>query len=306
MNVIDLLAKRLPLSRSELQLLIATAPNRYKVHTIEKRHGRGKRTIAQPTSEVKMIQRLVQGFLRAELPIHECAKAYQPGTSIKDHASPHAANSYLLKIDFKNFFPSIVGDDFIAHLLKYTDVKRQAAEVFTRVFFWTPKKTDRLILAIGAPSSPWLSNSILYDFDTALSEYCFANGIIYTRYADDLALSTNTPRVLENALEYVRHLLENLAYPRVSINDEKTVFTSKKFNRTLTGLVLANDGTVSVGRSRKREIRALACGYSRGTVTQDQVAYLRGILAFTMSIDAGFNESISRMLGKDKYTELMK
>lgn len=306
MNIIDLLSKRLPLSRSELLLLIATAPNRYKVHSIEKRHGRGKRTIAQPTAEVKMIQRLTQGLLRDRLPVHECAKAYQPGTSIKDHAAPHAANSYLLKVDFKNFFPSIVGEDFIAHLTKYADMERQAAEVFVRVFFWRPKKTDSLILAIGAPSSPWLSNSILYDFDSSLSEYCHANGIVYTRYADDLALSTNVPRILSSALEHIRHLLDTSTYPRVSINEEKTVFTSKKFNRTLAGLVLSNEGTVSVGRDRKREIRALAHGYSKGIVTLDQVAYLRGILAFTMSIDTKFNESIARMLGKEKYSELMK
>lgn len=306
MNLTDLLAKRLPLSRSELLLLIATAPNRYKVHAIEKRHNRGKRLIAQPTAEVKVVQRIVQKYFTGKLPVHECAKAYQPKTSIKDHATPHATNRFLLKIDFKDFFPSIASEDFCSHLERHVQIDHQSAEVFARVFFWRPKRTNKLILAIGAPSSPWLSNTILFEFDTRVAEYCDAAGIIYTRYADDLALSTNNANVLGDALAKIRSICAELTYPRLTINEDKTVFTSKKHNRTLTGLVLSNDGSVSIGRERKREIRALAKNYENGRIEPEKVAYLRGLLAFTLSIDRPFNSSIERMIGTVKYSQLMK
>lgn len=306
MILLDLLAKKLPLSKSELQLLIVTAPNRYKVHAIEKRHNRGKRLIAQPAAEVKMAQVIAQKALNGKLPIHECAKAYQPKTSIKDHATPHAQNRYLLKVDFKDFFPSIVGDDFCKHLGKYLQVDRQEAEFFSHLFFWRPKKTNQLLLAIGAPSSPWLSNTILFEFDTRLSEYCKAKQIAYTRYADDLALSTNHPNVLSDALAEIRAICMDLKYPRLTINEEKTVFTSKKHNRTLTGLVLANDGKVSIGRDKKREIRALAKNYEQGNLDPERAAYLSGILSFTLSIDADFNKSIERMIGGIRYAQLTK
>lgn len=306
MNILDILLKRLPLSRDELLLLIATAPNRYKEHTIEKRNNRGKRLIAQPTSEVKLVQTILQATLRGRLPVHPCAKAYQPATSIKDHALPHASHSYLLKVDFKDFFPSIKGQDFSVHLKKHAGIDEQIADVYARVFFWRPRKTNKLVLAIGAPSSPWISNTILFDFDSELSQFCHERGVTYTRYADDLALSTNTPHILEDALEFIRNLCRKISYPQLTVNEDKTVFTSKKYNRTLTGLVLSNDGTVSIGRAKKREIRANAKSYAMGRLKPEEVAHLRGVLAFTFSIDRGFNLSIARMIGEDWYAQLMK
>jgi len=44
-----------PFSEKELVLLILTGPTRYKDHWIEKRHGRGKRLISQPTAELKLL-----------------------------------------------------------------------------------------------------------------------------------------------------------------------------------------------------------------------------------------------------------
>lgn len=306
MSIVEALARGLPLSKTELKLLILTAPNRYKVHEIEKRNGRGKRTIAQPTAEVKLAQRTLQVALKGMLPIHECAKAYQPETGIYDHAYPHAKSSYLLKVDFKDFFPSIKGGDFKLHLAKYANIQGESSEVCERIFFWRPKRSESLVLAIGAPSSPWLSNTVMYDFDCALSSYCVERGLVYTRYADDLALSTNTPRLLEDAYGYVNELCARLNYPSLKVNPQKTVFTSRRFNRTLTGLVLSSQGEVSVGRARKREIRAMAFRYSSGLLNAEEVSRLKGLLAFMKSIDAKFLMSISRMLGEEKFGELAK
>lgn len=305
MNILELLLKRLPLSQSELLLLIATAPHRYKVHTIDKRHNRGKRVIAQPTAEVKVVQEVLQSILREQLPVHPCVKSYQRGVSIKDHALPHADKSYLLKVDFKNFFPSILGEDFRRHLKLHRDFDDRSAKVFESIFFWRPRRDPKLRLSIGAPSSPWISNTILFEFDSMLSRYCHERDITYTRYADDLALSTNTPDILRDALEYIKTICDQIDYPRLVINPDKTVFTSKKRSRRLTGLTLANDGTVSIGRNRKREIRAMASQYSRGLLVPDQIANLRGLLAFTLSIDRDFNKSIERMIGTEKYITLM-
>ena len=96
-----------PFSERDLALLIITAPNRYKNHYIEKRHGRGRRLISQPTAEVKLLQRLLIEHELSGLPIHRAATAYRKKRSILDHATPHASARYLLKLDFKDFFPSL-------------------------------------------------------------------------------------------------------------------------------------------------------------------------------------------------------
>ena len=101
------LLARSPFSDHELIVLVATAASRYKIHHIKKRGGRGSREIAQPTKEVKFLQRLVVSEELKRMPVHDAAVAYRSGRSILDHAQSHAAARYLLKLDFTNFFPSL-------------------------------------------------------------------------------------------------------------------------------------------------------------------------------------------------------
>jgi len=307
MNVIETILHDFPLGRQEVELLIQTAPARYKVHEIEKRNGRGKRTIAQPTAEIKLLQRYLLDRYVVKLPVSEAAKAYRLGHGIADHASPHAKNRYLLKLDFKDFFPSIRSVDFIKHLRKYSaNLSTEDEKALSRVFFWRPQGQRNLVLSIGAPSSPAISNTLMFDFDSTVIEYCNKNGITYTRYSDDLALSTNEPNVLGEAHKFVVSLCSVLKTPRLTLNDEKTVFTSRKHHRQLTGLVLSNAGTASIGREKKRSIRAMAHHYKQGKLAPEDYAKLRGWLAFTMSIDREFVKTIETMIGQVAFQKLMQ
>jgi hypothetical protein len=97
-----------------------------------------------------------------------------------------------------------------------------------------------------------------------------------------------------------------MPYPRLQLNDAKTVFTSKKHRRQLTGLVLSNEGKPSLGREKKRLIRSMAHHYSLNQLEPDQVPHLRGLLAFSFSIEPLFFSSISRMIGEESFQRLMK
>lgn len=306
MDLIRHIQEDFPLSESESRLLVITAAYRYKVHSIEKRNGRGKRLIAQPTAEVKMLQRWAYRNFASTLPVHDAATAYRPGKSIKTHAALHAANAYLLKLDFQDFFPSIRGEDFLMHLERFANIPAEDAKYLTRLFFWKSPKSKGLTLSIGAPSSPDISNTILYLFDEELSNFCVSIGAVYSRYADDLAISTNTPRALDKVYKFVQELCKRTSYPTLSLNKDKTVFTSKKRQRQLTGLVLANSGTPSLGREKKRLLRAMAHYYKRGLLDENKTNRLRGLLAFSISIEPAFVESIRKMLSHDVFDCLMK
>ncbi len=306
MSVISTIMESFPLGADEVAMLIRTAPSRYKVHEIEKRNGRGKRTIAQPTAEIKAVQRLLLREYIAELPVSDVAKAYRKGVGIVDHATIHAPNRYLLKLDFKDFFPSVSGTDFLKHLKKYSSVASDDAKILTRIFFWRPMGERRLRLSIGAPSSPAISNTILFDFDEEVNVYCVSSGVIYTRYADDLAFSTSEPGVLGDVFGFVSRLCNTLRYPRLELNSDKTVFTSKKYHRQLTGLVLSNDGCASLGREKKRLLRATAHRFGKGDLSEEEVKHLRGWLAFAFSVEPEFVEAIKRMLGEDDFMRLMR
>lgn len=305
MDLISQLLAAFPLSRAEVDLMIETAPQRYKLHFIEKRNGRGLRQIAQPTAELKLVQRwVVSNYINA-LPVHLSATAYRPGKGIKDHAEKHAARKYLLKLDFKDFFPSISAADFIQHLSRHTSLSEGDKSAMARLLFRRDRTTNTLILSIGAPSSPAVSNTLMYPFDEIVYAFCKSSGVEYTRYADDLAFSTNAPNILDNLQNFVRDTCRQLAYPRLILNEEKSVFTSKKFQRQLTGLVLTNCGKVSLGREKKRSLRAMAHRFSRGMLPDEEISRLRGLLSFAMSIEPLYISSIIRVMGEDAYRKLM-
>lgn len=305
MNLIEHIQKDFSLSLHDARTLIFTASRRYKLHYIEKRNGRGKRLIAQPTAEIKLLQRWAIERYLSKLPIHKVATAYRLGISIKDHAGLHADNRYLLKLDFQDFFPSILGEHFLMHLRTHSDIPEDDARLLMLLLFRINREGN-YSLSIGAPSSPMVSNTIMYDFDDAVVRYCKKHGIIYSRYADDLALSTNHPKTLDGAYAFIRKLCDEMTYPHLRLNEEKTVFASKKHHRQLTGLVLTNDGKPSLGREKKRSIRAMAHRFSLGGVPQEDIAKLRGLIAFAMSIEPLFVDTIRRMIGEEAFHRLMR
>jgi RNA-directed DNA polymerase len=112
-------------------------------------------------------------------------------------------------------------------------------------------------MTIGAPSSPLLSNILMYEFDLNVHEWCRNRGIIYTRYADDMFFSTNRANLLKEAETFVLHKVNTISCPHnLEINHKKTRHVSKKGRRNITGLVITSSGEISVGRKRKRYIKS--------------------------------------------------
>lgn len=294
----------LPFSTAELNELIYTAPFRYKDHYIEKRNGRGKRLISQPTKEVKYLQRYLLTHILGNLPIHSAATAYRRNLSIKDHALPHAGARYLLKIDFQDFFPSITSESLAGRLKNDLTLNDLEIDLILKVLCRYDTHTTTLRLSIGSPSSPYISNYFLFDFDTLVSEFCEANDVFYTRYADDLAFSSNTPKALDKIHAYIESTLKRPENINININHNKTVNVSKKNRRTLVGLTLSNAGTVSLGRNAKRDLRNQLYRASKGGISQADMQKLKGQLAFLFSVDPEFVRSLCQKYAVEKVSEL--
>ncbi|UWQ89657.1 retron St85 family RNA-directed DNA polymerase [Rhodobacteraceae bacterium M382] len=286
----ELLRASFRFSGDELDRFIATCPFRYKVYQIPKKNNRGSRTIAHPSRVLKAVQRtLLSGILNDLLVVHDSAKAYRKGTSIKDNASPHLDNSFLLKMDFSDFFPSIKSSDFEILLREKHKISNpHDINIFKKVFFM--KKGEQLVLSIGSPGSPLISNSMMFDFDRKLSEISQSCGVNYTRYSDDLSFSTSTPDILFEWPSLVRKVLTELPYPKLSINVDKTIHSSRKHNRHVTGVTLSSEGKLSLGREKKRKIRAQV--HQAAKLKPIELTRLRGSLAFLADIEP---ESYSKL-----------
>ena len=284
-----------------LERVINSAPRRYKVYSIPKRSGRGQRIIAQPSKEVKALQYWVMHNILFKLDVHASAKAYIEGSGILNNALPHSAGNYLIKLDFKDFFYSIKANDFMSYISESNQISYSEPDLQKLLYIlFYDKGQDGHCLSIGAPSSPLLSNIIMYNFDKMIYEYCVDKGIIYTRYSDDISITTSSPVLRNDVLIRIRQLLVELPYPRLQINEDKTIYASKANKRIVTGLVVTNDGKISIGRAKKRLIRAQIHKYSQGQLGEDKIRHLKGMIAYVNSVEPEF---VIKM--KNKYGPLM-
>lgn len=289
MHLREALQESLGLSAAQLNRLIARSPHTYKVYTIPKRTG-GVRTIAQPARETKFIQHWLIRHVFSTLPVHKCASAYQRGASIKKNAEAHKSQRYISKFDFKNFFTSIKLDDLALHFSNFLgeNFDVDAVNDMARISCIQHKPGEKLCLSIGAPSSPLLSNSIMFEFDYAVHAWCERQRISYTRYADDLTFSTDEKRRAGDIEKFIRQVARDIAYPTLRFNTKKTVSLSPKHSRRVTGIIINNEGELSLGRDRKREISSLVHKFSLSLLPESEIFRLQGLLGFAKDVEPDF------------------
>ncbi|WP_444902721.1 retron St85 family RNA-directed DNA polymerase [Microbulbifer sp. CnH-101-E] len=308
MNLLKLLANELFMSEQQLNRIFIRAPHSYKKYTIPKRSG-GERLIAQPARETKLIQQWLIENKFSRFPVHDSATAYKKGSKIKSNALAHVKNTYLMKFDFQNFFTSIKEKDLKQYLsasFLWNEFGEEDIDRIARVSCINYKHLDEKCLSIGAPSSPLLSNAILYPLDEEIKKWCLANDIVYTRYADDLTFSTNERGMSSIVESSLRDSVRKFSLVNLRFNNQKTISLSKKSQRRVTGIVLSNNGELSLGRARKREIRALVHRWTLGHLDREDVGRLQGLLGFAKDIESDFIDRLSEKYGEECIKNIFK
>lgn len=300
--LIERLASETGLRREQLLHLAETASKRYFTFPVEKRNGQ-KRWIAHPFRPLKGLQRLLNAQLFAAYRIHPAAVAYQKGSSIKENAYRHVATNFTLRLDFADFFPSFTKGGIIQFLKENRVVGGHLNADDLSFVGNIVTKNDQL--TIGAPSSPILTNALMYSFDDEVARICYQKGLIYTRYADDLFFSSFDPFALDDVVVNIRKIAAKFPYAVLKINEQKTAFLSRKYRRRITGLIITSDRKVSVGRARKREIKALVNDFRNGQLDIEKIEYTKGLISFAFDVDRAFFDSLSQKYGRSVISKLI-
>ena len=251
----------------------------YRTYKIPKRNG-GEREISQPSPELKTLQYWVLKNILSQLPVSDCAKAYKRGDSIKKHALCHRNSKHIFHTDISNFFPSITIKN-LENILKNNknvfknldlDVEQSIDEIRQICF-----KNNRL--CIGSVTAPIISNIIMYDFDSTVSAYCVSMGCIYTRYADDIYISS-TSYINENVKNYIANMLNKYGF---ITNNKKTHFYSKKYRQKITGITLTTDGQISIGTKNRHKIKKMVYDKLKKNIGDSET--ILGYLAFLKDVE---------------------
>jgi RNA-directed DNA polymerase len=295
--VIERLTAETGLPTEYVTKLAVSASHRYKTYFIPKKNG-GLRQIDHPARELKLLQRWILDRIFSTMTVSPAAYGYRKGVSVANHAAVHAQNNFLLKIDFRDFFPSIHSYDVELTLRRHGNdfPDRKLSEEDIAFIKQVVCKNGRL--TIGAPTSPSISNIVMKEFDGHWSNRSTEMGITYTRYADDLCFSCSVPGILKEVFFQLKQHLNEMQSPRLTLNETKTVFTSRKRRRNVTGIVLTSDNKLSLGRATKRRIRSMVFLFSKQESEKEQIQYLQGFLAYANSVEPGFVDSLRRKFGR--------
>lgn len=206
-----------------------------------KKHNGNLRTIHEPLPTLKNIQKWLLENLFSNIKISKFAKAYVKEVSIKENVRFHRGQKTVLKLDLKNFFPSIKSKD-IYHSLMQCGYSKQLTVLITELCVINNR------LPQGAPTSPILSNIVLKTFDDQVSDYCIKNKIRYTRYADDMTFSGDF-----NIGEVIAHVKRNLSKLNLKLNDKKTRVLRNNTRQLVTGITV--NEKIQVAKPYRKNIR---------------------------------------------------
>lgn len=302
--LIEKLQKHSSIPRDHLLHFAATASRRYKSFSVPKKNGK-EREIHQPSRALKEIQRWMVGELIHGLPVHKAATAYKKGTSIKFNSIVHKNTNFTLRLDFENFFHSFSTEnvyDFLEGCCKEGLIDLNSSDLK----FVSDIVTRYGHLTIGAPSSPHITNAMMFEFDSKVSGFAVENSLVYSRYADDVFISSRLPYKLDESQRFIERISKEFRFAHLALNHQKSTYLSKKYKRSITGLVITPTGNISIGRHQKRKIKALIHRFVLERLTDEEIGKVRGLLAFVNDVEPRFLSSLVRKYGEDVLGKLLR
>jgi retron-type reverse transcriptase len=216
------------------------------------------REISAPDKRLKFLQRKLADKLaeiyRPRNPVH----GFVAERSVKTNALAHLHRRFVINIDLKDFFPTI-SQNRVEGMLSSLGIDGRVAEIIAQMC------CNNGHLPQGAPSSPVLSNMICFRLDKQLMVVSKEARCIYTRYADDMTLSSHQPPTVlfESGLPQAGRFSPELFVPALRrvvqdngfvINPDKAHYADRHSRRIVTGLKI--NELLNVDRRYVRNIRA--------------------------------------------------
>lgn len=205
----------------------------YRIYKIKKRNGK-YRTIYEPNSLLKHIQKQILNNILNNKAISIYAKGYHKGLSLKDNAIPHINKDIILKLDIKNFFENISFIDIYNSCFPIEYFPKSVGMLLTALCTYEGHLTQ------GSPTSAYISNLVMKEFDQELGMWCEDNNISYTRYSDDMTFSGRF--IPKEIIIKVRKMLYKLG---LELNENKIHVVYRNRCQVVTGLVVNEKVQVS-------------------------------------------------------------
>lgn len=249
------------------KLFEADRQSLYETFYIPKKSG-GLREINAPVPELMTALRNLKTIFEVNMfaLYHTSAFAYVKGRCAVDSVKRHQQNEskWFAKLDFSNFFGSTT-EDFVI-------------QMFSMIFPFSEivKREDGLEalkkalslcflnggLPQGTPISPTITNVMMIPIDHQLANELrnMDEHYTYTRYADDILISSRISFDYNGLQEYILGVLKKFNAPFV-LKKEKTRYGSSAGRNWNLGVMLNKDNEITIGHQKKKIFKAMCCNY---------------------------------------------
>lgn len=173
---------------------------------------------------------------------HSTAHGFVHGRNTRSNAIVHLGKKYLLSLDILNFFESINKQCVYEAFLNLGFIDNIALDLASICTL-----NDKLVQ--GFPTSPLIANIVCLNMDNEIEKLCTKYGASYTRYADDISISSNglLPEISE-----IENILKSFQF---DINSLKTKKFIKGQNQYVTGLSISDSSYPRVPKAVKNRLR---------------------------------------------------
>ncbi|MEO7497124.1 MAG: reverse transcriptase family protein [Massilia sp.] len=288
----------------------------YHYRWVPKRSG-GLRLIEIPKERLRRIQQKILRQILDLVPAHPAAHGFRRGHSCVTHAALHTGKRAVIRMDLKDFFPSIqlarIHAMFeklgypasVAGTLARVCVNRVPNGVFSEApadeaLAWNERQALKSPhLPQGSPCSPALANLCAYRLDIRLDALAQSLGATYSRYADDLVFSGD--RAFERAAERFHIRVAAIALEEgFRVNTRKTRLMREGTRQQVTGVVVNRHPNIA--RDEYDRLKATLTNCVRhGPTSQnhdkraDFQAYLAGRISHVMSVNRHRADKLQRL-----------
>ena len=269
----------------------------YSSFKIPKKTG-GWRKIDAPNDDLKNALYALKNIFESDFKVlyHTSAFAYIKNRSTVDAVKVHQRNksNWYLKTDLSNFFGSTTLDFTVRMLsmvypfcevVKYEDGLSALREALSLCFLDGG-------LPQGTPISPMLTNIIMIPIDHEISRRLRnydANDFVYTRYADDMMISSKKGFLFTGVIEMINAVFKKFDAP-YTIKKEKTHYGSRAGRNWCLGLMINKDNQITVGHDNKKVFKAMLNNYivarkDGNGWPPEEIMTLRGKLSYYRNVE---------------------
>jgi len=258
-----------------------------------------ERIIYSPEVRLKCLQKAILEFLYTRLKFSKHVVGFVPGKSTVDHAKFHLNKKMLIKIDIKDFFPSIIASNIYLNLCEhFTD---HIAMIITNIC------TYKRHAAQGIPTSPFLANMCFESVDKKLIDLSKQNNMAYSRYADDMVFSTNDDVDPDAFIKEAYKIIGREGY---RVNDEKTKIMRDGKTKKICGIIVSDK--LNIPRDVRKRLRAMIHNSlnngieSQAKESMDFIKFMDGYLAYIRPINPELHKDLYGKWRKAKESFLHK